>query len=273
MMTLYPISLLLFVLTTTSPSSAFIVSNQRKTTPTATTKTIWKATRLSSSTSNEPTPPQPQQQNQPVPVMLQPTNTDAEVAEATSILANFDTLQQKFIQTENQGWGGGTSALHFLQNLTPDQREEMKKAVLTLTQRANYERSFDSSHGRIMMGFCCANAYEALAGLKSWVPALNIPRGLLHGMDIDGVPQPLENFGCVYVKYSTGGAMTFSDMRKSGKGFDALWKPGDALLETYDGDFRGVYLNLELEDGVFRQFGVLPTDLFMEQDDDDEWDD
>ena len=41
--------------------------------------------------------------------------------------------------------------------------------------------------------------------------------------------------------------------------------------ETYDGDFRGIYLNVELGDGVFRQFGVLPTDLFMEEEDDDDW--
>ena len=39
----------------------------------------------------------------------------------------------------------------------------------------------------------------------------------------------------------------------------------------YDGDFRGVYLNVELNDGVFRQFGLLPTDLFMIDDDEEEW--
>ena len=119
-----------------------------------------------------------------------------------------------------------------------------------------------------MLGFCASNAPEALSGLKSWVTNLDLPRGMLHGMDVDGVPIPVEELGAVYVKYSTGGAMTFTEMRKSGRGFDALWRPGDALLETYDGDFRGVYLNVELGDGVFRQFGVLPTDLFMEE---EEW--
>jgi len=120
-----------------------------------------------------------------------------------------------------------------------------------------------------MLGFCASNAPEALGGLKSWVSELDLPRGMLHGMDVDGVPIPVEELGSVYVKYSTGGAMTFSEMRKSGRGFDALWRPGDALLETYDGDFRGVYLNVELSDGIFRQFGVLPTDLFMEEEDED----
>jgi hypothetical protein len=43
---------------------------------------------------------------------------------------------------------------------------------------------------------------------------------------------------------------------------------GDALLEIYDGDFRGVYLNVELSDGMFQQFGLFPTDLFAV---DEEW--
>ena len=48
-------------------------------------------------------------------------------------------------------------------------------------------------------------------------------------------------------------------------GFDALWKPGDAVLQTYDGDFRGVYYNIDLADKGFRQFGILPTDLLVEE--------
>jgi hypothetical protein len=45
-------------------------------------------------------------------------------------------------------------------------------------------------------------------------------------------------------------------------GFDALWKPGDALLEPYDGIYRGVYFQVELEDEVFRQY-LVPLDLFQ----------
>jgi hypothetical protein len=106
-------------------------------------------------------------------------------------------------------------------------------------------------------------------GLKSWVSALSLPRGLLHGMDVDGKPIPPEELGSIYIKYNTGGCMTFTDMRKTGMGFDALWRPGDCVLEMYDGDFRGVYFSVELKDSIFRQFGVLPTDLFLEEEDDD----
>jgi len=144
----------------------------------------------------------------------------------------------------------------------------MREAVVAVVQSAAFEREADGTKGRVMMGFCAENALEGLGGLRSWVTALGLPRGMLHGMDVDGVPIAPEELGSVYVKFSTGGAMTFSEMRKSGLGFDALWRPGDALLEPYDGDFRGVYLNFELADGVFSQFGVLPTDLFMEE---EEW--
>jgi hypothetical protein len=122
-----------------------------------------------------------------------------------------------------------------------------------------------------MLGICASNAPEALWGLRSYVSSLNLPRGMLHGMDVNGVPIPPEDLGVVYVKYSTGGATTFADVRKSKRGFDALWKPGDAMLESYDGDFRGVYLNVELGDGEFRQFGVLPTDLFGEEEEEEDW--
>lgn len=191
------------------------------------------------------------------------------IFDATLTLSGYDQSQQTFIQADgSQGMGGGLSALNHILSLDGATRTSLQDAVRTLTSQAHSERALDSAKGRIMLGFCASNAPEALTGLKSWVANLDLPRGMLHGMDVDGVPIPVEDLGSVYVKYSTGGAMTFSEMRKSGRGFDALWRPGDALLETYDGDFRGVYLNVELGDGVFRQFGVLPTDLFMEE---EEW--
>lgn len=198
------------------------------------------------------------------------TETSPEIATATQILQTYDTSQQQFIASDgNQGMGGGLSAYNHISSLDKSTRESLQNAVITLVNQAHKERDVDSSQGRIMLGICASNAPEALAGLKSYVTSLALPRGMLHGMDVDGVPIPIEDLGSVYIKYSTGGAMTFSEIRRSGRGFDALWRPGDALLEMYDGDFRGIYLNVELGDGVFRQFGVLPTDLFMEEDDDD----
>lgn len=191
------------------------------------------------------------------------------INQATSILNRYDQLQMQYMKENPIGMGGGTAALQFLQTvITPQDREQMRNAVVTLVNEAHKQRSVKSSEGRVMLGICAENVDEALMGLKTWVPALGLPRGLLHGMDVDGKPIAPEKLGSVYVKYITGGCMTFSEMRRTGLGFDALWKPGDAVLEMYDGDFRGVYLNVELNDGEFRQFGVFPTDLFLEE---EEW--
>jgi hypothetical protein len=55
--------------------------------------------------------------------------------------------------------------------------------------------------------------------------------------------------------------LTFAQIRASGMGLDALWKPGDALLEPYDGNYRGVYFQAELADGEFRQY-LMPFNTF-----------
>lgn len=195
------------------------------------------------------------------------------IIQATNVLARFDALQQQFIKSDgSQGMGGGTSALTFVKTqLSPNDIQSLRNAILILTNEAHKQRStsLNQQYGRIMLGICAENVQEGLMGLKTWVNALALPRGLLHGLDVDGKPmENPETLGSIYLKYNTGGCMTFSEMKKSGKGFDALWRPGDVVLETYDGDFRGIYYNVELEDGIFRQFGVLPTDLFLEE---EEW--
>lgn len=188
------------------------------------------------------------------------------IAAATTTLQHYDNLQLEYSTQNPLGMGGGISSLHFLQNhLSTQDLENIREAVIILVSEAHKQRSKNSADGRIMLGICAENVDEALLGLKTWVPALGLPRGMLHGMDVDGIPIPPEELGSVYVKYNTGGSMTFTQMRKSGMGFDALWRPGDAVLETYDGDFRGIYLNVELCDGEFRQY-LLPTDLFLEDD-------
>ena len=138
-------------------------------------------------------------------------------------------------------------------------RKVLEPSVRLLSATASDERNQDSTKGRCLLGICASSAEEGIGALKAWVTALDLPRGLLHGMDKDGVPIDLS--GGVYIKYNSGGVYTFSDIRKSGLGFDALWKPGDALLESYDGTYRGVYFQVELEDDEFRQY-LVPFDVF-----------
>jgi len=139
--------------------------------------------------------------------------------------------------------------------------EDLEPSVRLLNQKATEMRQKDSTTGRVMLGICASSAVEGVETLKSWVTNLELPRGLLHGMDKDGVPIELD--GAVYIKYNSGGVYTFADIRKSGLGFDALWKPGDALIERYtDGNYRGVYFQVELADEEFRQY-LVPLDLFQ----------
>ena len=190
------------------------------------------------------------------------TADSGDTFEATLTLQAYEQSQQQFMVADgSQGRGGGLSAVRHSQSLSPATRTTLKRAVLTLAKLAHSQRDADSSRGRIALGFCATGAPEALAGLRSWVAALALPRGVIRGMDIDGVPIPIEELGSVYVKYSTGSAV-----RGRGRESDTvLWQPGDAVLEGYAGDFRGIYFSVELGDGMFRQFGVLPGDLFMEE--------
>lgn len=107
------------------------------------------------------------------------------------------------------------------------------------------------SDGRIMLGICAEDAAAGLAALKMWVSKLHLPRGVLHGMDKDGVALDMSDFGAVYIKYNSH-ASSAGD------------PPGTATLSGYNGDFRGVYFNPDLQDGEFRQYAVLPLDLFCE---------
>lgn len=143
-----------------------------------------------------------------------------------------------------------------------DENALLKKlpgAVRLLSQKAGEERTADATMGRCMLGICASSSQEGISTLKSWVTGLELPRGLLHGMDKDG--EPLDLKGGVYIKYNSGGVYTFADIRKSERGLDALWKPGDAMVEEYDGTYRGVYFQVELADGEFRQY-LLPLNIF-----------
>lgn len=71
-------------------------------------------------------------------------------------------------------------------------------------------------------------------------------------MDKDGKPLDMTNFGSVFIKYSSTGGQ-FSEC-------------GDAMLNGYQGSYRGVYFNPVLADGEFRQYAVLPLQLFDCQD-------
>jgi hypothetical protein len=180
-----------------------------------------------------------------------PVAAVSSVDEASQILLEWDRHYNLYVEDDDQDFDVEMS------------RSLLPEAVRVLAEKADKERNEDSTKGRCMLGICASSTEEAVRTLKAWVPSLQLPRGLLHGMDKDGVPIDIQ--GSVYIKYNTGGSATFADIRRSGIGFEALWKPGDALLESYDGTFRGVYFQVELSDGVFRQY-LVPLDTFVLED-------
>ena len=170
------------------------------------------------------------------------TTTIESIEEATKVLKQWDDKEP------------GDESL-------PTSKEILKESIFFLNNVATMERDADSTKGQCMLGICAGSAPDGIAALKSFVSTLQLPRGLLHGMDKDGVP--LEFNGGVYIKYNSGGVFTFADIRKSGVGFDSLWKPGDAMLEEYDGTYRGVYFQVQLQDAEFRQY-LVPLDILQE---------
>ena len=133
-----------------------------------------------------------------------------DIQEATNLLTEWDKLYNE----------RKSAAMSRLSELRP----HLAEAVKSLNAAATIERQRQADLGRCMLGICASSTAEGLATLKAWVTSLELPRGLLHGMDVDGVP--IEITGGVYIKYNSGGVYTFADVRKSQLGFDALWKPG-----------------------------------------------
>ena len=101
-------------------------------------------------------------------------------------------------------------------------RPALAPAVRLLADTAATEHNLDSTNGQCMLGICASTAEEGVATLKAWGMVLQLPSGLLHGMDKDKVPFDLS--GRVYIKYNAGEVYTFKNIRKSGmraRGCDA----------------------------------------------------
>ncbi|KAG8460000.1 hypothetical protein KFE25_011049 [Diacronema lutheri] len=158
------------------------------------------------------------------------------VSSARAALRAYDEGHRHAARDGGEGMGGAISANAWSRSAD---RAALIDAVRTVSAHAQ----------RVMLGLCADDADSAVSGLKCWVGALGLPRGTLHGMDEGGVPRDMSAFGPCYVKYNS---------LQTGSGDPA----GSAHLSGYGGDFRGVYLSVDLGDDAFEQYGVLPLDLF-----------
>ena len=184
-----------FTTTTTTASSSRRqrrpphLSHKCDLTPPATTRPPSSSSSLPSTSSSSTSPPSTTTRPPPGDVSSFAMSYDDDenilLSEATRTLQRHDESQRTFVVSDgSQGMGGGHSAFRHIQSLDPDARSALRDAVVTLTRMARTERESDSSKGRVMMGYCASNVPEALGGLKSWVTELDLPRGMLHGMDL-----------------------------------------------------------------------------------------
>ena len=193
-----------------------------------------------------------------IPMLSAYTSASATTT-ASELLAAYDAGHRAAAASQGaQGFGGGITANEWA---AKQEYEPLADAVRVLWEAASRiggvdyngeARSVDD--GRLILGICADDAMAGVSALKAWVTALSLPKGPLHGMDKEGEPLDMSTFGPVYIKYNSlpppAGGITDP--------------PGTARLSGYNGDFRGVYVNANLADGVFRQYAVLPLDLFSD---------
>lgn len=52
----------------------------------------------------------------------------------------------------------------------------------------------------VMLGICAPSQDKGMASLRLWTDALGLPRGKLHGADVDGVPIEMPEGCAVFIK-------------------------------------------------------------------------
>ena len=109
------------------------------------------------------------------------------IDKADEVLSAYDNAHRAVAShPDAQGLGGALTANTWSLNATA---APLAAAVRSLAATA-LQRD-----GRLMLGICANDAEEGVATLKKWVGALQLPRGELHGMDVDGVPIDMCDFG------------------------------------------------------------------------------
>ena len=103
-----------------------------------------------------------------------------QVSEADALLRRFDT-DCMAAQRAAKSAGGSAKPVTATTTAAP----ALKAACVSLAARA----------GSVMLGLCADDAVTGVDALKAWTTALGLPRRLLHGMDTNGVANPIQ--GCV----------------------------------------------------------------------------
>eukprot|EP00596_Hydrurales_sp_CCMP1899_P000003 CAMPEP_0119038542 /NCGR_PEP_ID=MMETSP1177-20130426/7528_1 /TAXON_ID=2985 /ORGANISM="Ochromonas sp, Strain CCMP1899" /LENGTH=230 /DNA_ID=CAMNT_0007001273 /DNA_START=40 /DNA_END=732 /DNA_ORIENTATION=+ len=120
------------------------------------------------------------------------------------------------------------------------ERAALKSALIVVTKEAD----------QITLGIMAETGERAVTTLQSWVSGLDLPRGLLRGVQENSTEDvSVESFNAVpvYLKYGPSGI-----------------DKGDAYLKAYGGNNVGVIFQPKLKQQTeeFYQFGDLPLSIF-----------
>jgi len=72
-------------------------------------------------------------------------------------------------------------AVQYLNCVAAEQQKTISGAATSIAQQ-------ERQHHRCILGICAETAEEGVQALSSWVTALQLPRGLVFGLDHDGIP-------------------------------------------------------------------------------------
>ena len=218
------------------------------------------------------------------------------IAEASGILSQWDA---QFLGATPQRVNSNT---HDPLLRHSPQQQELYALLPEAVQYLNFVAAEQQQkQHRCILGICAETAEEGVQALSSWVTALQLPRGLVFGLDHDGVPittstdenknntnnKKKQERG-IYLKYNSSFAKprrrkqrkTTSPPTRRRKRTTTShttdpdeeqpqpprpqqrdYQPGDVLASPYAGKYRGVYFQIELQDRTFRQY-LLPANIF-----------
>jgi len=137
----------------------------------------------------------PNRAGRPAHMCMPASSPASALAQHERLLTEYDAAHRRAAGAPgSEGLGGALTANEW--SLTAD-RDPLAAATRALCSAARVR------DGRVMLGICAGDAASGVAALKGWVAGLGLPKGLLHGMDVDGVPIDMSTFGGVYLKYNS----------------------------------------------------------------------
>jgi hypothetical protein len=120
------------------------------------------------------------------------------------------------------------------------ERAKLRAAAIEVVSKAD----------EVVLGIMADTLASGISILKTWIPALNLPRGVLRALDANGGEIELDTLSDspIYIKYNSS-------------------EGGDAYCKAYNGGYAGVIIQPKLKgdgpDDDFRQYGDFPLALFV----------